>query len=640
MADAPARTELKVTTGAIRGSRKVHVGPLGVAMREIVLEPGCGEPPLRVYDPSGPYTDAAYRADIMAGLPELRRDWIRARGDVEDVLQREVRPEDNGQLGPDRSGGVQPFPNVRKTVLRAKPGANVSQMHYARRGIVTPEMEYVAVRENLGRDAIAAQPRDGQDFGASIPDYVTPEFVRDEVARGRAIIPSNINHPESEPMAIGRNFLVKINANIGNSAVASDVAAEVDKMVWSIRWGADTVMDLSTGRNIHDTREWIIRNSPVPIGTVPIYQALEKVGGVAEDLSWEIYRDTLIEQAEQGVDYFTIHAGVRLPYIPMTAKRVTGIVSRGGSIMAKWCLSHHKESFLYTRFEEICEIMKAYDIAFSLGDGLRPGSIADANDEAQFAELATLGELTQIAWRHDVQVMIEGPGHVPMHKIKANMDKQLEACGEAPFYTLGPLTTDIAPGYDHITSAIGAAMIGWFGTAMLCYVTPKEHLGLPDRDDVKVGVVTYKLAAHAADLAKGHPAAKMRDDALSRARFEFRWRDQFHLSLDPDTAEQYHDQTLPAEGAKTAHFCSMCGPKFCSMKITQEVRDFAAKQNQSPDTFLAAATHSSPALAGEGDQPEAGGVAASAAAEAEAGMAEMSEKFREQGGEIYLPAAE
>jgi phosphomethylpyrimidine synthase len=610
----------------------------------------------------------------MAGLPELRRDWIRARGDVEEVPQREVRPEDNGQLGPDRSGGVQPFPNVRKTVLRARPGANVSQMHYARKGIITPEMEYVAVRENLGREQLReTAARDGQDFGAAIPDYVTPEFVRSEVARGRAIIPNNINHPESEPMAIGRNFLVKINANIGNSAVASDVAAEVDKMVWSIRWGADTVMDLSTGRNIHDTREWIIRNSPVPIGTVPIYQALEKVGGVAEDLSWEIYRDTLIEQAEQGVDYFTIHAGVRLPYIPMTAKRVTGIVSRGGSIMAKWCLSHHKESFLYTRFEEICEIMKAYDIAFSLGDGLRPGSIADANDEAQFAELATLGELTQIAWKHDVQVMIEGPGHVPMHKIKANMDKQLEACGEAPFYTLGPLTTDIAPGYDHITSAIGAAMIGWFGTAMLCYVTPKEHLGLPDRDDVKVGVVTYKLAAHAADLAKGHPAAKMRDDALSRARFEFRWRDQFHLSLDPDTAEQYHDQTLPAEGAKTAHFCSMCGPKFCSMKITQEVRDFAAKQNQPADAFLAA----NPPRNGEGDQPRtrsgAGGGAAPALAgaqsidafpatnpprngegdrspqanggggplqDAEAGMAEMSEKFREKGGEIYLPAAE
>jgi phosphomethylpyrimidine synthase len=641
MADAPARTELKVTTGPIRGSRKIHVGDLRVAMREIDLEPSSGEPPLRVYDCSGPYTDPEARIDIMAGLPELRAPWIRGRGDVEEVAQREVRPEDNGLSGPDRSSGVQTFPNVRRKVLRAKSGANVSQMHYARRGIVTPEMHYVAVRENLGRAQLAeAAARDGQDFGASIPDYVTPEFVRDEVARGRAIIPSNINHPESEPMAIGRNFLVKINANIGNSAVASDVAAEVDKMVWSIRWGADTVMDLSTGRNIHDTREWIIRNSPVPIGTVPIYQALEKVGGVAEDLTWEIYRDTLIEQAEQGVDYFTIHAGVRLPYIPMTAKRVTGIVSRGGSIMAKWCLSHHKESFLYEYFDEICEIMKAYDIAFSLGDGLRPGSIADANDEAQFAELATLGELTQIAWKHDVQVMIEGPGHVPMHKIKANMDKQLEACGEAPFYTLGPLTTDIAPGYDHITSAIGAAMIGWFGTAMLCYVTPKEHLGLPDRDDVKVGVVTYKLAAHAADLAKGHPAARMRDDALSRARFEFRWRDQFNLSLDPDTAEQYHDQTLPAEGAKTAHFCSMCGPKFCSMKITQEVRDFAAKQNQSADSFLAAT--SIPPRNGEEDHAQHGGGADTTfdEATAEAGMAEMSEKFREKGGEIYLPAAE
>jgi len=644
--EGPARTELKVTTGPIRGSRKIHVGPLKVAMREIDLEPTSGEPPLRVYDCSGPYTDPAAAIDIMAGLPELRRDWIRGRGDVEEVTQREVRPEDNGQLGPDRSGGVAPFPNVRRKVLRARPGANVSQMHYARRGIVTPEMEYVAIRENLGRDLLresvrpersrGAPARDGQDFGAAIPDYVTPEFVRDEVARGRAIIPSNINHPESEPMAIGRNFLVKINANIGNSAVASDVASEVDKMVWAIRWGADTVMDLSTGRNIHDTREWIIRNSPVPIGTVPIYQALETVAGVAADLTWDIYRDTLIEQAEQGVDYFTIHAGVRLPFIPMTARRVTGIVSRGGSIMAKWCLAHHKESFLYTRFDEICEIMKAYDIAFSLGDGLRPGSIADANDEAQFAELATLGELTQIAWRHDVQVMIEGPGHVPMHKIKANMDKQLEACGEAPFYTLGPLTTDIAPGYDHITSAIGAAMIGWFGTAMLCYVTPKEHLGLPDRDDVKVGVVTYKLAAHAADLAKGHPAAKLRDDALSRARFEFRWRDQFHLSLDPDTAEQYHDQTLPAEGAKTAHFCSMCGPKFCSMKITQEVRDFAAKQNASAVTFLAATE--TPPRNGEGDHAQHGG--GGSVQDAEAGMAEMSDKFREKGSEIYVPATE
>jgi len=613
MADIPARTEIGVTTGPIRGSRKIHVGPLKVAMREIDLEPGCGEPPLRVYDTSGPYTDPNARIDIQAGLPNLRRPWIEARGDVESYDARHVRPEDNGQLGPDRSGGVEPFPNVVKRPLRAKPGMNVSQMHYARRGIITPEMEYVAERENLGRARLAEYVRDGQDWGAAIPDFVTPEFVRDEVARGRAIIPNNINHPESEPMAIGRNFLVKINANIGNSAVASNVASEVDKMVWAIRWGADTVMDLSTGRNIHDTREWIIRNSPVPIGTVPIYQALEKVGGIAEDLTWEIFRDTLIEQAEQGVDYFTIHAGVRLPYVPLTAKRVTGIVSRGGSIMAKWCLAHHKESFLYERFDEITEIMKAYDIAYSLGDGLRPGSIADANDEAQFAELYTLGELTKRAWEQDVQVMIEGPGHVPMHKIKENMDKQLEACGEAPFYTLGPLTTDVAPGYDHITSGIGAAMIGWYGTAMLCYVTPKEHLGLPDRDDVKVGVVTYKLAAHAADLAKGHPAAKMRDDALSRARFEFRWRDQFNLSLDPDTAEQYHDQTLPAEGAKTAHFCSMCGPKFCSMKITQEVRDFAAKQNSAPETFIAAE-------------------------EAEAGMAKMSELYNETGRELYMGA--
>ncbi len=616
MADAPARTELpRVTTGPITGSRKIYVGDLGVAMREIVLDPSCSEPPLRVYDPSGPYTDLSHVTDIDRGLPGIRTKWIEGRGDVERYDAREIRPEDNGQLGPDRSGGVAPFPHPVRRPLRAKAGANVSQMHYARQGIVTEEMRYVAIRENLGREQLHNHIRDGQDFGASIPDYVTPEFVRDEIARGRAIIPNNVNHPESEPMAIGRNFLVKINANIGNSAVASDVAAEVDKMVWSIRWGADTVMDLSTGRNIHDTREWIVRNSPVPIGTVPLYQALEKVGGIAEELTWEIYRDTLIEQAEQGVDYFTIHAGVRLPYIPMTAKRVTGIVSRGGSIMAKWCLSHHKESFLYTRFEEICEIMKAYDIAFSLGDGLRPGSIADANDEAQFSELHTLGELTQVAWKHDVQVMIEGPGHVPMHKIKENMDKQLAACAEAPFYTLGPLTTDIAPGYDHITSAIGAAMIGWFGTAMLCYVTPKEHLGLPDRDDVKVGVVTYKLAAHAADLAKGHPAAKMRDDAISRARFEFRWRDQFHLSLDPDTALAYHDQTLPAEGAKTAHFCSMCGPKFCSMKITQEVRDFAARQNAGVETFIAAS-------------------------EAEQGMAEMSDRFREQGSEIYRPAAE
>ncbi|MEL7682584.1 phosphomethylpyrimidine synthase ThiC [Citromicrobium bathyomarinum] len=623
MADIPARTEIGVTTGPIRGSRKVHVAArtgsgVRVAMREIDLEGG--EPSLRVYDTSGPYTDPNVAIDINMGLPQLRREWIMARGDVEEYDARPVKPEDNGQLGPDRSGGVPQFPSVVKRPLRAKAGQNVSQMHYARKGIITPEMEYVAERENLGREQIA-KDRDGNSWGAAIPDFITPEFVRDEVARGRAIIPNNINHPESEPMAIGRNFLVKINANIGNSAVASDVASEVDKMVWSIRWGADTVMDLSTGRNIHDTREWIIRNSPVPIGTVPIYQALEKVGGVAEDLTWEIFRDTLIEQAEQGVDYFTIHAGVRLPYVPMAAKRMTGIVSRGGSIMAKWCLAHHKESFLYERFDEITEIMKAYDIAYSLGDGLRPGSIYDANDEAQFAELYTLGELTKKAWEQDVQVMIEGPGHVPMHKIKENMDKQLEACGEAPFYTLGPLVTDIAPGYDHITSGIGAAQIGWYGTAMLCYVTPKEHLGLPDRDDVKVGVVTYKLAAHAADLAKGHPAAQVRDDALSKARFEFRWRDQFNLSLDPDTAEQYHDQTLPAEGAKTAHFCSMCGPKFCSMKISQEVREFAARQNS--DSYLASEN-----LKGE-TPPEA-------RENAEEGMEEMSRRYRE-GGDLYVP---
>jgi phosphomethylpyrimidine synthase len=620
MADLHAPTELTVTTGPIRGSKKILVPAQGnpdvkVAMREIQLDPSCDDAPVRVYDTSGPYTDPEARINIMAGLPQFRRSWITGRGDVESYDARETKPEDNGQLGPDRSGGVPQFPMAIKRPLRAKAGANVSQMHYARKGIITPEMIYVAERENLGRERLASYVRDGESFGAEIPDYVTPEFVRDEIARGRAIIPNNINHPESEPMAIGRNFLVKINANIGNSAVASDVATEVDKMVWSIRWGADTVMDLSTGRNIHDTREWIIRNSPVPIGTVPIYQALEKVGGVAEDLTWEVFRDTLIEQAEQGVDYFTIHAGVRLPYVPLAAKRVTGIVSRGGSIMAKWCLAHHKESFLYEHFDDITEIMKAYDIAYSLGDGLRPGSIADANDEAQFAELYTLGELTHRAWKSDVQVMIEGPGHVPMHKIKENMTKQLEVCGEAPFYTLGPLTTDIAPGYDHITSGIGAAMIGWYGTAMLCYVTPKEHLGLPDRDDVKVGVVTYKLAAHAADLAKGHPAAQVRDNALSKARFEFRWRDQFNLSLDPDTAEQYHDQTLPAEGAKTAHFCSMCGPKFCSMKISQEVREFARLQNQGSEGFIATE-------------------------EAEAGMAEMSKVYDETGRELYMGAGD
>ncbi len=627
MADINSTLEIGVTTGPIRGSRKVHVGAksgsgIRVAMREIDLE--AGEEPVRVYDTSGPYTDPQASIDIRAGLAPMRRDWIMARGDVEEYAGRAVKPEDNGQSGPDRSGGVEPFAHPVTRPLRAKSGGNVSQMHYARRGIITPEMEYVAERENLGRDRLAEYNRSGESFGASIPDYVTPEFVREEVARGRAIIPSNINHPETEPMAIGRNFLVKINANIGNSAVASDVANEVDKMVWSIRWGADTVMDLSTGRKIHDTREWIIRKSPVPNGTVPIYQALEKVGGVAEELTWEVFRDTLIEQAEQGVDYFTIHAGVRLPYVPMAAKRVTGIVSRGGSIMAKWCLAHHKESFLYEHFDEITEIMKAYDIAYSLGDGLRPGSIADANDEAQFAELYTLGELTHRAWKSDVQVMIEGPGHVPMHKIKENMDKQLQVCGEAPFYTLGPLTTDIAPGYDHITSGIGAAQIGWYGTAMLCYVTPKEHLGLPDRDDVKTGVVTYKLAAHAADLAKGHPAAQVRDDALSKARFEFRWRDQFNLSLDPDTAEEFHDQTLPAEGAKTAHFCSMCGPKFCSMKISQEVREFAATQNQSAEGFIAA------------EQLGADTAEASRKA-AEEGMREMAEKYRD-GGYLYVPA--
>lgn len=605
----PKSTDFSVTTGPLPSSRKVHVESkrfpgLTVPMREIDLTAGSGEPPVRVYDTSGPYTDPAVTTDIRMGLAELRRSWIEARGDVERYPGRDVRPEDNG-LKDGETSKVPVFDRAGRQPLRGKPGKAVTQLAYARAGIVTREMEYIAIRENLGRETLRQQGKDfrdlgGESFGASIPDHVTAEFVRDEIARGRAIIPANINHPEAEPMIIGRNFLVKINANIGNSAVTSSVAAEVDKLVWAIRWGADTVMDLSTGRNIHTIREWILRNSPVPIGTVPIYQALEKVGGAAEELTWELYRDTLIEQAEQGVDYFTIHAGVRLPYIPLTAKRVTGIVSRGGSIMAKWCLAHHKENFLYTHFEEICEIMKAYDVSFSLGDGLRPGSIADANDAAQFAELETLGELTQIAWKHDVQTMIEGPGHVPMHLIKANMDKQLRECGEAPFYTLGPLTTDIAPGYDHITSGIGAAMIGWFGTAMLCYVTPKEHLGLPDRDDVKVGVVTYKIAAHAADLAKGHPAARERDDALSRARFEFRWRDQFNLSLDPETAEKFHDQTLPAEGAKLAHFCSMCGPKFCSMKITQEVRDYAAKQ------------------------------------EAESGMAEMSAAFKEQGGKIYL----
>jgi phosphomethylpyrimidine synthase len=571
--------EPHVTTGSFPSSRKVYVvgkrhGDLRVAMREIDLEPTANEPAVRVYDTSGPYSDPAVTTDIHLGLPELRRAWILARGDVEEIEGREIKPEDNG-LTRGEPGAVPVFDRARRKVLRGKPGEAVTQFAYARRGIITPEMEYVAIRENLGREKLAERVDAGESFGASIPDQVTAEFVRDEIARGRAIIPNNINHPETEPMIIGRNFLVKVNANIGNSIVTSSVAEEIDKMVWATRWGADTVMDLSTGRNIHTIREWIIRNSPVPIGTVPIYQALEKVGGKAEELTWELFRDTLIEQAEQGVDYFTIHAGVRLAYIHLTASRVTGIVSRGGSIMAKWCLAHHQENFLYTHVREINEIMRAYDVSYSFGDGLRPGSNADANDRAQFAELETLGELTKLAWEDGVQVMIEGPGHVPMHKIKINMDKQLEECGEAPFYTLGPLVTDIAPGYDHITSGIGAAMIGWFGTALLCYVTPKEHLGLPDRDDVKTGVITYKIAAHAADLAKGHPGARERDDALSRARFEFRWRDQFNLSLDPETAEKFHDQTLPADGAKLAHFCSMCGPKFCSMQITQEIRDYA-----------------------------------------------------------------
>ena len=589
--------EMIISTGPIPGSKKTYVnagkdGTLRVPFREVALEPSANEEPVRLYDTSGPYTADNADIDVYKGIARLRDDWIRARGDVEEYDGREIRPEDNHRGVGDKDACPE-FP-VKHRPLRAKNGATVTQMHYARQGIITPEMEFVAARENLGRSEFVG---DGETFGANIPEEVTPEFVRKEVAEGRAIIPNNVNHPESEPMAIGRNFLVKINANIGNSAVSSSVSEEVEKMVWATRWGADTVMDLSTGKDIHNTREWIIRNSASPIGTVPIYQALEKTGGIAEDLTWELFRDTLIEQAEQGVDYFTIHAGVLLRYVPMTANRVTGIVSRGGSIMAKWCLAHHEESFLYTHFEEMCELMKEYDVAFSLGDGLRPGSLADANDEAQFAELETLGELTKIAWKHDVQVMIEGPGHVPMHKIKENMDKQLEECHEAPFYTLGPLVTDAAPGYDHITSAIGAAMIGWYGTAMLCYVTPKEHLGLPDRKDVKDGVITYKIAAHAADLAKGHPGARLWDDAVSRARFDFRWRDQFHLAMDPETAEDFHDQTLPAEGAKVAHFCSMCGPKFCSMKITQEIRDFA-----------------------------------------EQGMLDMSDKFRDTGAEIYQDA--
>jgi phosphomethylpyrimidine synthase len=577
-------------------SRKVYVEgsrpDIRVPFREISLSDTPSafgaekNPPVVVYDTSGPYTDPTISIDIRDGLPALRSKWIEERNDTEQLdgpssafgQQRKVDPE----LSEMRF-------NLTRLPRRAKPGKNVSQMHYARQGIITPEMEYIAIRENQRRENMSEllqTQHKGHDFGASIPKMITPEFVRDEVARGRAIIPLNINHPEIEPMIIGRNFLVKINANIGNSALGSSISEEVEKMVWSTRWGGDTVMDLSTGKNIHETREWIIRNSPVPIGTVPIYQALEKVDGKAEDLTWEIFRDTLIEQAEQGVDYFTIHAGVRLAYIPMTAKRMTGIVSRGGSIMAKWCLAHHKESFLYEHFEDICEIMKQYDVSFSLGDGLRPGSIYDANDEAQFAELKTLGELTQIAWKHDVQCMIEGPGHVPMHLIKENMDLQLEHCGEAPFYTLGPLTTDIAPGYDHITSGIGAAMIGWYGCAMLCYVTPKEHLGLPDKEDVRVGIITYKIAAHAADLAKGHPGAQIRDNALSKARFEFRWEDQFNLGLDPEKAKEFHDETLPQEGAKQAHFCSMCGPHFCSMKISQDVRDYAAEQGVSEQEAL------------------------------------------------------
>ncbi|MGV1872234.1 phosphomethylpyrimidine synthase ThiC [Agrobacterium rosae] len=570
-----------VTTGPLPASTKVYkpgiIHPhIRVPMREIAVHPTAGEPPVTVYDSSGPYTDPTHAVSIDGGLPRLRHDWVVARGDVEAYDGRHVKPEDNGFATGERL--TPEFP-PRHQPLKAKDGKAVTQLAYARAGIITPEMEFIAIRENLGREAVKEKLlRDGESFGANIPDFVTAEFVRQEVAAGRAIIPANINHPEAEPMIIGRNFLVKINANIGNSAVTSSMADEVDKMVWAIRWGGDTVMDLSTGRNIHNIREWIIRNSPVPIGTVPLYQALEKVNGIAEDLTWEVFRDTLIEQAEQGVDYFTIHAGVRLHYIPLTVNRVTGIVSRGGSIMAKWCLHHHKESFLYEHFEEICDICRAYDVSFSLGDGLRPGSIADANDAAQFAELETLGELTQIAWARDCQVMIEGPGHVPMHKIKENMDKQLKVCGEAPFYTLGPLTTDIAPGYDHITSGIGAAMIGWFGTAMLCYVTPKEHLGLPDRNDVKVGVITYKIAAHAADLAKGHPAAQIRDNALSRARFEFRWEDQFNLSLDPETARSFHDETLPKEAHKVAHFCSMCGPKFCSMRISHDIRAEAQKE--------------------------------------------------------------
>ena len=612
----------KVTTGPLPASRKIHAAAptapdVQVPLRQIQLSEGAGEPPVTVYDTSGPYTDPNVTIDVEKGLPRTRLAWVQERGGIEDYEGREIQAVDNGNATGKHL--AREFP-AKHRPLRGLEGKPVTQLEFARAGIITKEMIYVAHRENLGRTAALERAKaalaDGESFGAAIPEHITPEFVRDEIARGRAIIPCNINHAELEPMIIGRNFLVKVNANIGNSAVTSSVEEEVEKMVWAIRWGADTVMDLSTGRNIHNTREWILRNSPVPIGTVPIYQALEKCGGDPVKLTWELYRDTLIEQCEQGVDYFTIHAGVRLAYVPLTANRVTGIVSRGGSIMAKWCLAHHRESFLYEHFEEICEIMRKYDVSFSLGDGLRPGSIADANDRAQFAELETLGELTQIAWKKGCQVMIEGPGHVPMHKIKINMDKQLRECGEAPFYTLGPLTTDIAPGYDHITSGIGAAMIGWFGCAMLCYVTPKEHLGLPNRDDVKVGVITYRIAAHAADLAKGHPAAQLRDDALSRARFDFRWQDQFNLSLDPDTAVAYHDETLPKEAHKVAHFCSMCGPKFCSMKITQDVRDYAAKLNEAQVGIAQETTMVDP----------------------EAGMEAMSKKFRELGGQVYIDA--
>jgi len=612
----PASNDI-LTREPLPASQKTYIPgdihpDIRVPMRAIQLTNG---ETVTVYDTSGPYTDPTIEIDVAQGIPAIRKPWIDARQDTEAYDGRIIDPKDNGYTNRSQmETAIAGASSLMRQPLRAKTGQNVTQLHYARQGIITPEMEFIAIRENQRRELTRRYLNDaerehrlkGEHFGANLPEDITPEFVRDEVAAGRAVIPCNINHPESEPMIIGRNFLVKVNANIGNSATTSSIAEEVEKMVWSTRWGADTVMDLSTGKNIHTTRDWILRNSPVPIGTVPIYQALEKVNGVAEDLTWEIFRDTLIEQAEQGVDYFTIHAGVLLRYVPMTTKRVTGIVSRGGSIMAKWCIAHHQESFLYTHFEDICEIMKQYDVSFSLGDGLRPGSLADANDEAQLAELETLGELTKIAWKHDVQVIIEGPGHVPMHMIKENMDKQLEYCHEAPFYTLGPLTTDIAPGYDHITSGIGAAMIGWFGTAMLCYVTPKEHLGLPNRDDVKEGLITYKLAAHAADVAKGHPGARARDDALSKARFEFRWEDQFNLGLDPEKARAFHDETLPRDSAKVAHFCSMCGPKFCSMKISQEVRDYAEQQGLSHQKAV------------------------------EQGMAKMSQTFKDNGSEVYV----